>query len=329
MAAIGRSALAFGDPYRVCLRFFLLASLLPLAGCGSGLVVTQPSQQELLTPLLTIQGGWLVTRLDANGMPLDYGRKKFRQLRFPVALAARGNDLYIADAGANRIYRHDTALQALIPLPGSAATPQTRLQVAPDNSLYVLDPARSRILRMGRGGQLLQSLDPVLATARYREFALDDGLSRILVLDQLNQQLVELQPTGNGVPLSWADKEPAILGAMALSAKHIYVIDEGTASILVLTREGRMIGRVGQSDLVQPRLLAIDHLERVYVADIFDRSLKVFHEGRMVAHYPPARLGVVEITGLALERDRLFIADGAVAKVVTYHLNPAMPTTPR
>lgn len=327
MAAIRLSVRGAGRALSVCLALVVFAVVLPLAACMAkpAIARSEPGAKALVLPVKTIQGGWLAARIDANGVPFPDSLKGFKPLVFPSALAVRGNDLYIADAGANRIYRYESDLQALIEVPKTTATTATRLQVAADLSLYILDPARSVIVRLARGGQILQTLNPTLATARFTEFVVDDSMGRIYASDQLNQQLFMLHPMGNaGLPLTWPDSgEVRILGALAATQQTLYAIDTGTASIVALTREGRLLGRIGQGDLVQPRALVVDRYGRIYVSDGFDRTLKVFYEGMLIARFEPGKLGINEITAIALDRDLLYIADGPGAKVMVLRLEPA------
>lgn len=330
MAAIRRLGLGAGRLIAYLVPG-VLAALLPLTGCmarpagvSDGAVAPGTKVSLLLTQ--TIQGGWLASRIDAHGMTDANSLKNFKPLLFPSALAVFANDLYIADAGANRIYRYDKELQALVPVPKISANTATRLQAGSDRSLYILDPARSVIVQIARGGQILQTLNPTLATSRFNEFIVDDVLGRIYASDQLNQQIAMLHPMGEtGVPLTWQQSgQVRILGAIAASRQALYAIDEGNASIVRLTHEGVFQGRFGQKDLTQPRALMVDRFERVYVIDRFDRTLKLFQGGLLAAQFEAGKLGLTEITALALERDLLYVADGPGAKVMIFRVMPAI-----
>lgn len=327
MAAIRRSGRGSGRGFAASLA--VLAASFALLGCSpasSSLKQDAAAQppHSALSLANSITGGWLATRIDANGMPFPNSLNKFQPLIFPTALAVYAQDLYIADAGANRIYRYDKDLQALIPLPRTTATTATRLQAAADRSLYILDPARSVITRLSRGGEVLRTLNPVLATSRFNEFVVDEHLTRIYANDQLNQQLFMLHPMGgSGIPVVWPEADTVrVLGALALGRETLYAIDAASASVLAFTREGRLLGQVGQGSLKQPHALAVDRYNRLYVADRFQRVMKVFETGHDAVTYEYGRLGVTEITALALEHDLLYIADGPGAKVLVFNTGP-------
>ena len=92
----------------------------------------------------------------------------FTQLRGPVAVAAMGPDVYVADAGLGLLLRVDQVANRLTPFGPRGVQPGTRLAADVDGSLYVLDPASRRIQRFARDGRLLQSFptDPTIASLR-------------------------------------------------------------------------------------------------------------------------------------------------------------------
>lgn len=307
----------------------LIAALVPvMAGCaadarvaGSRAGSTQ-KQEELLTPWQTISSGRLVAHQDQNGFPLPGSIKGFAALIFPTALAVRAPDLYIADAGARKIYRFHPDLQAFSVVPGIDATTMTRLQVAPDQSLFVLDPARSVISRFSRGGQKLQMLSSPLSSAHLTEFMMGESLGRIYAIDQLNQQLIQLHPLGSAeMPLITAGGgEIKVLGALASVGRMVYAVDGGCACIAVIDEAGRVLERIGVGELIQPRALVADRYGRLFVADGFDRTLKVFMHGALIARYGPLKLHVTEISALAIDQGNLYIADGPGARVVAFRI---------
>ncbi len=322
---MGRDA---GKALPLALALLLWAAMLILAACAVKPALARPSGPAAtypLVPLQTITGGWLVARVDPNGVPLPDSLKKFRALVYPTAVAARANDLYIADAGTRRIYRFDFDLQGLIELPRVGADTATRIQVAPDFSLYVLDTARSELVRFMRGGRELQKITSPLSTARLTDFAVDESMGRIYATDQLNQQLLLLHPIGHtGIPLSASSTgEVRVLGAVAVTRDVLYVVDSGAAAVVAFTREGRLLGRLGEGDLIQPRAVAVDRYERIFVIDGFDHALKVFRDGRLVHRIEAGKLGLNDITALTLDRDRLYLADGPGAKVAVFRIDPA------
>lgn len=321
-----------GGETRLALKiFFVLAAFAALmAGCAADPAPLtdgarkQRAPDDILMPWRIVKGGRLATRQDPNGFPLPDSLKGFTPLIFPAALAAHAPDLYIADAGAGRIYRYYADLQALNVVPGVAATMRTRLQMAADWSLLVLDPTRSSIMRLSRGGQALQTIVSPLTSAYLTEFVVGEYLDKIYATDQLNQQLMLLHPLGPaGTPLITAGAgEFKALGALATAGSMVYAVDAGCSCIAAIDEGGQILAHIGQGELIQPNALAADRFGRLYVADAFDRTLKVFRQRKLIARYTPNKLQVTEITALAIDQGALYIADGPGAQVQVFRIQP-------
>ncbi len=277
----------------------------------------------VLAPWRAITGGRLAVTTDANGFPLG-ALGRVATFIFPTALAVRGHDLYIADSGARLVYRYDAALQALIAVPGVAATQRTRLSVGADLSLFVLEAGRPVILRYGRGGQKLQELGDPLASASLGDFALDEARGLIYASDRQNMRLVVFHPLGKTARTlaSAAGGEFTALVALSSSGRMLYAIDTGCSCIVVMNEEGRVLEPVGQGLLVQPRALAVDRHGHIFVADVFDRTLKVFLRGELAANYDARTLRVTEISALAVNEDTLYVADAPGSRVAVFRIQP-------
>lgn len=300
-----------------------------LAACGGGQALqgraTDPSAsvvRKLLTPLQTITGGRQAAAMDVTGTPKPGALRGFVNFITPSALAVRGPDLYVADMGARKLYRLDAMQQVLSVVPGVNAAPRMRLQVATDLSLYVLDPDHAAIQHFTRGGRLLQTFtDPALAM-NLTNFVLDEGAGRIIASDQLNQRLLRLPLAGHIVstlPHAEVGAYKA-LGALARSGEDLYVLDSACVCIVRVDAEGRVLERFGYGALTQPQAMVADRYGRVFISDIFDRSLKVFLRGELVARFEPHQLNIVNISAMALDENVLYIADGPGSRVVAFRV---------
>lgn len=281
-------------------------------------------QRDVLVPWQVITGGRLATQVDASGFPVQGTLQGFTALIHPSALAARGGDLYIADSGARKVYRFDATLQTLTVVPDVFAMPWTRMQVGVDHSLFVLDAGSSTILHYTRGGKLLQTLSDPLSTARLSEFVVDESLGKIVASDQMNRRLVVLHLLGQASRvLDSPDMgEFAALGAIAAAGRTMYALDARCSCIVALDEEGRLLERIGQGSLVQPRTLAVDRHGQIFVADTAGRTLKVFLQGALIASYGAQTLGAIEISALAVDEGILYVADGPGARVITLRIHP-------
>lgn len=307
---------------------FLL--FLSLTACGGGQALSLPTATGgsaglgLLSSAQTIRGGRLATSLDATGSPEPGSLRGYVNFISPSQLAVRGPDLYISDVGTRKLYRFDSLNQVLSVVPGVNVTPQTRMQVGSDLSLYVLDAHRSVILHITRGGRLLRTLPGTDLAINLVDFYLDEPFGRIVASDQLNQRLLTLPMAGRHVNIL-PDAEVgafSALGAVAGVGREMFVLDTACACIVRVTENGRVQERFGQGTLIQPRSMVADRYGRLFVADVFDRTLKVFYQGALIARFEPHQLNVVGISGMAMDGGLLYLSDGPGARVVVFRVQP-------
>lgn len=288
---------------------------------------------DLLLPQQTITGGQLAAAVDANGFPLPGSLGDFTQLVFPVALAARSTDLYIADSGSRRIYKFDLLTQMLSIVPGETARPWTQIQVGSDRSLFVLDKIRA-IIQVHSPGQPVRVIGDPSITGSLDGFVVGSPDGRIIATDKLSQRLIMFSPLGGlnglgspGWPLhSPADKNLSALGSLANAGRNLYAIDSLCRCVVAFDDTGRVNARIGQGELLQPQALAADQFGHLFVADAADRTLKVFLHGKLFTRYTVHALRANEISALAVDGSMLYLADGAGSRVLTFRIQTPMST---
>lgn len=326
-AARGVNSLAKNHPgFRVitcCLLLLLLTACMGNKPATSPALKEIASKQlrELLVPKQIINGGFLA-KLDVNGLPVPGETGGFAPLVFPSALASRGTDLYIADSGARKLYRFNTAMQVMGEISGETILPWTRLQVGADQSLYVLDTTQGIIRRYPPQGQPVHVLGEQSAMTSLDSFVITEG-GEIIASDNLNRRLLTFNALGGP---GWPVTSPAIesgvpvLAAMASAGNSVYAIDSRCACVLALDDAGQVAGVIGRGELVQPQELAVDRSGHIFVSDQGNRMLKVFLHGKLIASYAASSLQFTEITALAVEGDTLYIADGPASKVLAFRI---------
>ncbi len=294
-------------------RLLALAVLLgTLAACESAAPTTSEPAAALV-PGPVIRGGFV-----AAG--------PFMPLRAPVAVAASGPDLYVADAGAGTLLRIDPIAGRVVTIASVRALPGMRLAADIDATLYALDPVTRRILRFGRDGRALQAFTADATVASLRALALDPARGRLLGLDALNRQLVAFRPLGAYEVIALRfEPRYAIqsLDALAVGRDALYAIDARCACLVRLDFEGRVVSTFGHGSLSQPERLAADRGGRLYVYDRGERALKVFQEAQLVETLALARLGLSEVSDLAYADGWLYVADAAGAQVRMFRVQPA------
>src|SRR6185369_16650467 len=207
-----------------------VAAFLAFGGCESA--PREPARYSSLTPGPVIRGGLLGVA------------GPFTPLRGPVAVAAMGPDVYIADTGLGMLLRADQVANRLTPFGPRGVQPVTRLAAAVDGSLYVLEPAGRRLQRFARDGRLLQTfpVDPTIASLR--DLALDPTRGRILGADALNRQLVAFRPLGTSSELLPLHGEPRYqitsFDALAVAPEALYALDARCRCIARLAFDGQV-----------------------------------------------------------------------------------------
>jgi hypothetical protein len=272
-----------------------------------------------LQPLFSIAGARLIARMDSAGGATFDAIGQYVPLVFPVAVAASLNDIYIADAGASRLYRYDRTLDAMAVLPETRINASTRLQAGADGSVYVLDTFSSEIRRYSRGGQLLPGLHPRLVTSRYSSFTLDPATGKAYVVDSAHLVIDEIQPLGQfSVDLQRLDEA----GPIATNGQALFVANSRCGCIVewLRGRPGRIFG-AGQ--LHQPLSIAVAGLQ-LYAIDGATRSIALVHE-EGVDSLAAAPLGLLMPETLATANGMLLVADGAGHRVVAFRPRTKLP----
>jgi hypothetical protein len=294
---------------------------------ASGGETRRAAPAHVLSPLLALPGARLVPATERTGAPLPRaGPAPMTPFVHPVAAATLGNDLYIADSGAGKVFRFDFTLNVMAAVQSAPAALGTRLAIGSDYSLYVLDQPRRRVLKLGRNGQLLATYADSVDLNRPTAVVVDDARGQVLVADALYHHLVAFHPLGGGahvIPLRGDERNRVMnITAMTMGRDAIHISDASCRCVAVVARDGSVRATYGHHEIGQPGAIAIDRHERVYVADVFDGSIKVFAAGRLIDAVPAAVLGVREVSDLSVRESRLVVTDGAGARVVVMRITP-------
>lgn len=285
---------------------------------GAG-AATGDARLTRLEPLFSISGARLIQRMDIAGNVVSNGFGAPVPLMFPVAVAASFNDIYIADAGAARLYRYDQAFDAMAVMPEVRVGLATRLQTGADGSIYVLDPFASEILRYTRGGRQLPSMRPRQAASRYTSFTIDPLTGKVYAVDSAHLVIDEIQPLGQ-IATEYQRLDEA--GPIATEGRGLYVGSARCGCVIEWLR-GRQGRRFGAGKLRLPLALAIDG-PNLYALDGADRSVALVHENG-VETLAPATLNMLMPESLAVANGKLLVADGAGRRVTVFRYASRRP----
>lgn len=268
-----------------------------------------PGAAAALRPWRTLQGGFLAPPGAAFGLPARRGTGAFVKLLAPTAIALRGNDLLIVDAGSGRLWRADLALNTLTPVAGAPVTPGTAVALGPDLSAWVLDGVSRQVLRFARDGRLLQTWRAGPAAASTAGIALADGGATLLVADDALRQWLEFRPAGGmAQPVAMPQQVRGVDG-LAAAGDTLFVLDKARGVVHALRRDGTALAVLGEGELKQPQAIAADRFARVFVIDAADRAVKLLAPGRDVQVFGAESLRVQQLGGIAVDERFLAVSD--------------------
>ena len=206
----------------------------------------------------------------------------------PVAVAARGNFIYVVDAGNDLLYRYSRdfgKLTTLKDLKTIVAGEVTDLYVDRDLSYYITDTDGGRVLHFDPEGNLVQVIEDRRNLARPVSIIVDEGRGQILIADGFNDDVMIFNRLG---------VLQGVIGARGIEAgefTNIQAISEGPDGIYVacrlgyrvqvMSRDGDYIKSFEQNTVTFPLAIVVDRDNRAFVADYLDNTIKVYVDGHL------------------------------------------------
>ena len=290
-----------------------------LAGCA-GTQRVPPPRGELVTPWLAITGG----RSPGATKTAVSGAERLK-LERPVAVAARGEVLVIADAGARMLWRYDRKLETITPL--APYTPSVdeadgvvSLQLDASMRTWLAVPAQQAVEHIDAQGRLLQRWRNDAGMPRPVAVLWREQEGDLLVADGATLQIVSLDRRGAVRPVALPDPPLKSIGGLAQGPERLYVLDPLAQQVVALGPQGERRETIGYGYLVLPRALAADRAGRVFVADDVDQRIYVFLGEKLVGR---ARGTFGRIESLALDDNLLYVADSLLGRVHVLKVVPA------
>lgn len=240
--------------------------------------VEAPKQQSLY--------GWR----DIDG-GLDATNNRFigqRHVRFmrPVQVAARGNFIFVVDAGTQLLYRYDLSrdqLATVMDLKGVTAGEVSDLYVYPDHSFLLVDPDSARVMHFNRNGRLIRSIEDRLNLIRPVAVTYDEVMGLVLVADGSSDDILVFTTRGQlqGVIGTRGVEAGQFLNITAITSGSdgIYVTSRLGHRVQVMGRDGGYVKSFQRDAVVFPLAVAVDRSGNTFVSDYLDNSIKVFREG--------------------------------------------------
>ncbi|MCC6206533.1 MAG: hypothetical protein IT488_00040 [Gammaproteobacteria bacterium] len=307
-------------------------ALLPGRDAAPAQVPSEPaatSAPEAPAPAVAaVSGQVLVWREIDGGILSDNRLTGPDSVRFmrPVAVAARGPLVYIADAGLGRLFSYDTSidrLRVVMELKGVMRGEVSDIFVAPDLSFYLADTAGGRVLHFDRDGGLIKTLQDPVNIGRPVAVTVNDQTGYIFVADGFNDDVLVYNPAGGltgaiGIRGNGAGQFRGIT-AFAQGPLGYYVATRyGVTRVQVMGFDGGYLSSFQPDTVVFPTAIAVRADNRAYVSDYLSDDIKVFADGKLIQTLgghgsAPGRFR--RITDLWLDGDFLYVADSLNGRV--------------
>ncbi|MCF6323565.1 MAG: hypothetical protein L3J89_04450 [Gammaproteobacteria bacterium] len=246
---------------------------------------THASVQQSLYGWREIEGGVESAWTDNSALSAITGQRYVRFVR-PVQVAARGNFVFVVDAGPELLYRYDLSrneLKVVLNLKGVMAGEVTDLYVYPDHSFLLVDPDSARVLHFSRNGRLIRIFQDGLNLIRPVAVTYDEEMGRVLIADGSSDDVLVFSTTGQlqGVIGTRGVQEGQFLNitAMTSGADGIYVTARLGHRLQVMGRDGSHVKSFQSDAVVFPLAVAVDRSGNTFVSDYLDNSIKVFQDG--------------------------------------------------
>jgi hypothetical protein len=311
-------------------RRALLAWAVPagLGACAADAPTTPAPRDEatLIRAWRTFSGGYLAPPSPVVGLPPRPGTGMFVKLMSPTAVALRGEDLLVLDAGLGRLWRADAMLGTMTAVAGAPTRPDVAIALGIDLSAWVLDPLARQVLRFGRDGRLMQTFGIGAASPAPAAFALADNGATLLVADAAAAVWTERRnpagPVLEILPQREGGARATSVDALALVRDRVFALDRRAGVVHLTQRDGRVLDSWGAGALRQPLAMAVDEDERAWVLDGAEPALVLLERGREPRRIEARALRLMQPAALAVDRRTLAVADRLTGTIALFRLGP-------
>lgn len=303
-------------------RLVLGIAVMLLTACSA--VDITMRQPPTVAPLAVTMSEWSIITGGVEGNSYT-GIAPVNLVR-PVAVAARGNDVYIVDGGTDRLYHYDNAtgdMTIVKDLKTVVSGEVTDIFLAMDRSYYLADADAARVLHFDRQGNLIQVFQDRINLGRPVGIYEDPKSGWVYIADGYNDDVLAYNNAGQlqGAIGTRGDDEGEFrnITAMAGSDEGLYVAARfGKSRVQLMGYDRSFIYAFEPDTVVFPTAIARDDAGRVYVSDFSFNNIQVYSEGHRVATYGGTGSGPGRfkyITDLWFDDGLLYVADSLNSRV--------------
>lgn len=250
----------------------------------------------------------------------------------PVAVAARGNFIYVVDAGSDLLYRYARdfgKLTALKDLRTIVTGEITDLYVDGDLSFYITDTDGGRVLHFDREGNLVQVFEDNRNLARPVSVVVDEERGQVLIADGFNDDVLVYNRLGalQGAIGTRGIEAGEFTGIQAITTgpDGLYVACRLGHRVQVMSRDGDYLKSFQENTVTFPLAIVVDQDKRAFVADYLDNTIKVYVDGRLIdklggSGSGPGRFS--RITDMWMDEGLLYVADSLNGRIQVARIMP-------
>jgi hypothetical protein len=248
------------------------------------------------------------------------------QVRFqrPVAVAVRGDFVYVVDAGLDAVFRYDrvsTRLEKVVDLKAVTQGEVRDIYVAPDFSMYLADMTAGQVLWLDDNGRVRQVFKNRLNLAKPVGLVVENN-GGLVVADGHYDQLVRFNGAGQ-LTMAYGGRgagsgEFVNVTSLARGPDGYYVGARVGRKLQVLSAEGMYLYSFEEQKITFPSSIVVDSSNRAYVGDYADDLIKVFDRGRLIGTlggHGSAPGQFKRIEDLWLEDQSLYVVDSLNGRI--------------
>ena len=284
----------------------------------------QPAEQRALV--------WDVIDGSVLGGNSLTGLEYIRFMR-PVAVAARGPNIYIVDDGLGKLFLYDRDtrnLTVLKDLRQLVSGEVADIFVNQDLSYYLADRDGGRVLHFDRQGNLLRVFEDQINLGRPVAVVQDQAEGWTYIADGFNDDVLVYNRAGLlvGAIGVRGDEPGKLLGVtgFSLGPEGYYVTTRfGEYRVQVFGEDGSFIKGFQKDTVTFPLAIAVDSQNRAFVGDYMSNTIKVYVDGVFayslgISGSAPGQFK--RITDLWLDDGFLYVADSLNGRIQVLRVTP-------
>jgi DNA-binding beta-propeller fold protein YncE len=217
------------------------------------------------------------------------GMGKYHTFSLPNLIGGNTNFLYFTERGNNQLFRYNTGTEQITLfnnidsyITGNIGC----LVVRHDMGFFLCDQTAGKVVSFDANGHFLTNYASFSNLAQPLGVAASPSSNNILIADGLFDHIVIFTPPGTPISSFGSRGEgrdqSMNIRDMAQSDTEIYILDRLNKYVKVFNYDGELTRSFSRHDVTMPTAITVDYLERVYIADEFDDTIKVYQQDELI-----------------------------------------------